>query len=141
MPTVAGFGLGGDADGGREGWEDRVKTKIHEQTAAQKAKQRRYWDSSLVIWFQLPWRTLVRQAADRRGMSVSGYIRRATSAYIARDLGLSMEEVVEHTPHPAPRGSVMRETGDKHPLARGRLKDDGTGFGDWPLPPPPKESS
>ena len=66
-------------------------------------------------------------------MSSVGYARRAVSAFIAHDLGLSFAAVTHEHPRPAPPGGNMTEPG-LHPLRNpGRWPDDGTGHGRWEL--------
>lgn len=135
MPTVPGVGLGGSADGGEPGWEERVIEGINAQEREKKRKRGRTWDVSILIWFDMPYRKVLKMAADSRGMSISGYVRRATAAFISHDLGLPYKDIVRHTPYPAPHTGAMTRTDGTSPRdMKGRQMDNGTGFGDWILP-------
>jgi hypothetical protein len=73
-----------------------------------------------------PWKSLLRRAAEARGMSAAAYARRAVSAFIAHDLGLTLEEVVRTTP-------AVLTPQQKAEAARNRQspKDNGQGYGQW----------
>lgn len=135
MPTVPGVGLGGSADGGEPGWEERVTETVNALQSEKRRKQGNRWDVTMTIWMDFPLRLLFREAAERRGMSVSGYIRRAAVAYLCADLGVGWKDALQHVPYPAPAGGSLVRPASINPRNRpGRLEDDGEGFGDWTLP-------
>jgi len=57
------------------------------------------------------------QAADRRGMSVTAYMRRAVAAFVAADTDTFLRVLLQDSPHP-------------DGPAAGKF-DDGRGHGDW----------
>lgn len=61
------------------------------------------------------------QAAERRGMSVTAYCRRAVAAFVAADLDEPLVELLADIPHPG---------GPHH-----GSYDDGTGYGTWQATP------
>lgn len=65
----------------------------------------------------------VEHCARERGISRAGYIRRALSVQVAKDLGLNWKDVAASSPIPAEWGSRKK--------ADPSLRDDGRGFGDW----------
>jgi hypothetical protein len=91
------------------------------------------WPARLTVVCDIEYRRLLRQAANARGMSATGYVRRATSAFIAADLDLPFEAVVALTPKPTPpEGAMKGMPADQHPLRNpGKWRDDGLGHGVW----------
>lgn len=69
---------------------------------------------------------LLVQAARARGISIAGYIRRATMAFVAKDLGLDPIQLFEQDMAPSPYG-------------RGGTKSDrdldGKRYGHWKVHP------
>lgn len=129
--------LPGDAAGGRPGWEDRLVHLVNDAERA-KADRRgagmRNWPARIMLVSDIGFRRLLRQAAEARGMSASGYARRAAAAFIAHDLGLPFEQVCALTPRPAPPDGPMRVgmRPEERPVNNpGRQVDDGAGFGTW----------
>ena len=94
-------------------WKDRVDAALAgvETSPA--------WDrgnTKLVASFRSPAPSLVREAAARRGVTVSGFVRRATLAMVAQTLGMDYLDVVaadptiqlagEYFPAPDPSGRI-----------------------------------
>jgi hypothetical protein len=73
-----------------------------------------------------PWRALLKRAAEARGMTSAAYARRAVSAFIAHDLGLTLQQVVETTPAVLTPAQQAKAARDRH-----FPKDDGQGYGKW----------
>lgn len=69
-----------------------------------------------------PFFHLLRIAANKRGIPMASYMRRAVAAFIAHDLDLTEAEILQHTPYPKPAYSVEKFK---------QRPDDGTGFGPW----------
>ncbi len=129
--------LPGDAAGGRPGWQDRLLTLV-ETNEREKADRRgagmRVWPARLTLVCSIEFRRLLRAAADARGISASGYARRATAAFVAADLGLAFEDVCALLPRPAgPMGPMVAGLPEeRRPINNpGRWPDDGQGFGRW----------
>lgn len=93
---------------------------------ARQRKNRRQTErkNGMYLFFDDPFRVYLDEAAERRDISLTGYGRRATAAFIAHDLGLELGEVLRHTAAP---GGYMRGTG----LQRTRTHDTGDGKGLW----------
>lgn len=128
--------LPGDAAGGVPGWQDRVTTAVqdNERTKAdRRGAGMRNWNARLTVVTDVELRPLLRQAANARGISVTGYVRRATAAFIAADLGVPFAEVCAHMPRPGPALGTMRGLPpEQRPLHNpGRWIDDGAGYGAW----------
>jgi hypothetical protein len=121
MPNIHGV-LQGATDPSQEGWQERVLERVRERQRRQVSTRRR---AGLQLAFDMPFRHLLDEAAHRRGMSLSGYARRAIAAFVAHDLGLPFPYVTQNFPRVNPYGQVV-------PLERGtRTVDDGEGFGEW----------
>lgn len=129
--------LPGDAAGGRPGWDDRLLSLVNgaeREKADRRGAGMRNWPARIMVVSDIGFRRLLRQAADARGMSASGYMRRATCAFIASDLGVPFEQVCALTPRPAtPDGPIHAgQAPSERPLNNpGRQVDDGSGFGVW----------
>jgi hypothetical protein len=132
--------LPGDAAGGRPGWQDRITGAVDANERA-KADRRgagmRNWPARLTMVSDIEFRRLLRQAADARGMSATGYARRATAAFVASDLGLDFSSVCALLPKPSPpEGTMKGLPKEEHPLRHpGRWVDDGIGHGSWRVCP------
>jgi hypothetical protein len=115
--------LAGWADRSTPGWRraalDRVKAR---QKGAKRHTERR---NGMTLYFDDPFRVLLDAAAERRGMSLAGYCRRAVAAMIAYDFGLNPAEVMVHTSRP------VEYRADAGAGRAKRTNDDGTGFGPW----------
>ena len=68
-------------------------------------------------------------AAEKRGISLQGYMRRALAAFVAYDLGLDMTKVLEDGPATLAWG----RTGGKVLDENGNVitQEDGKGYGQW----------
>jgi hypothetical protein len=53
---------------------------------------------TIAVFFPPRWYSLVRDAARMRGLPLGGYVRRATMAFIAHDLGLDFDDVMRDEP-------------------------------------------
>jgi hypothetical protein len=128
MVNPVGRGLAGDADDSTPGWEERVKAraaKKSEEIIRRKKKRA----GMLYIDVDPEFVLLVTHAARERGMPRAAYIRRAVAAFIAHDLDVPVEEVLEFCPAVAPHGQPL--TKDSGLRDGGRSRDDGTGYGSW----------
>jgi hypothetical protein len=127
--------LPGDAAGGRPGWEGRLLALVEtseRQKAATKGNGQRYWPVRMVVTSDIEFRRMLNAAAAARGISASGYVRRAVAAFVAADLDLDFAAVVVHTPRAVPTGGAMSLPPEQHPrLNPGPWPDDGTGYGPW----------
>jgi hypothetical protein len=128
--------LPGDAAGGHPGWQSRLAARVNEDQRG-KADRRgagmRNWPARLTVVCDVQFRVLLRQAANARGISASGYARRAVAAFVAADLGLELPEVCAHLPKPSPAEGNMRGLPrEQQPLFNpGAWIDDARGFGTW----------
>ncbi|QGJ92779.1 hypothetical protein PBI_BEAGLE_19 [Arthrobacter phage Beagle] len=115
--------LAGWADQSKPGWQQRALERVKaRQKGAKRHTERR---NGMTLYFDDPFRVLLDAAAERRGMSLAGYCRRAVAAMIAYDLGLLSSEVMQFTSRP---------TEYRADAGAGRAKrtnDDGIGFGPW----------
>lgn len=100
-------------------WRDVVKADVESLPTA---KARSAGGALQITSDMMPGvhRLLVKAAMDRR-LSLSAYVRRATMAMIAQDLGRPLAELVTMDPR------MSRETG--YPIR----DDDGTAFGVWEI--------
>lgn len=80
--------------------------------------------NGMYLFFDDPFRTLLDEACMRRDISLTGYGRRATAAFIAHDLGIPLPEVLQHAAAPT---AYLSGTGGN----RARSKDTGEGKGLW----------
>lgn len=116
--------IAGASDRSEPGWEERLLAMVRdgkESTVRGKNKSR---PSRLYAVCDEEMTALVTAAARRRGLTVSAYIRRATSAFVAQDLGLPFEDVVRFGPRATPFGQTVT-------AKTGITNDDGTGYGSW----------
>lgn len=117
--------LAGYTDPEEPGWQDRVLEAVRvnqsrtKRWSERKAGQYVFWDP--------PFRHLLKEAARRRGLNMTGYCRRAIAAFVTHDLGATPLETFGHMPRP----TEFREGG-----GHGRPKltqDDGKDFGQWKI--------
>ena len=115
--------LAGYADPSTPGWQQKALDRvIGRQRTSKRHSQRR---NAFCLYFDDPFRVLLDAAAHRRGMSLSGYARRAIAAMIAHDLGLAPSDVMRHAPRPTEYRALAghgRTT---------KTEDDGKGYGPW----------
>jgi len=115
-----------------QGWADRDEDPewMENAIARVRARQKKTRVSTkrrnpTCIQYDDPFRVLLNEAANRRDMGVTAYIRRATAAFIAHDLGMPFTEVVRHTAKPKPRNPQEMK------FPEGLSYDDGRGMGPW----------
>jgi hypothetical protein len=115
--------LAGFTDPEDPNWRENALARVR---ARQREREQRNGGrkNGMYLFFDDPFRVLLDEACARRDISLTGYGRRATAAFIAHDLGLPLSAVTRHAAAPAP---YMRTPGG---LMR-RTSDDGTGFGLW----------
>lgn len=115
--------LAGFTDPSVPGWQrialERVKAR------QKKTKRHTERSSGTLVTYDDPLRPLLDEACRRRNMSMQGYARRALGAFIARDLGLPLSEVLSNMPTPTP----YRAGGGSG--RKDRTHDDGRGMGPW----------
>jgi hypothetical protein len=121
MPNPRG-NLAGFTDPEDPDWRANALERVRaRQKKTHRSKER---TNGMYLFYDDPYRVLLDEAARRRGISRVGYGRRAVAAFIAADLGLTVEEVVQHAAKPAPYegtpGGIVKRT-----------NDDGTGHGPW----------
>jgi hypothetical protein len=116
-----------------QGWADRDEDPQWMENAIERVrargrtnKQDRRRTNGTYVFYDDPFRVFLDEAAKRRGMAMSAYIRRATAAFLAHDLGVPFTEIVKHTAKPQTDGGKSNNVG-----ARIRTHDDGRGMGPW----------
>lgn len=114
-----------DARGGA-GWRDIIRDQVSVQAAS--AREKSNGDSATIrlsrIHFSVEAHPFLVRAAQQRGISISGYIRRATMARVAADLGIDPIELFK-------LDSAIRSLGTRD---NSRLNDrdlDGELYGRW----------
>lgn len=105
------------------GWQDKIADAVW----ADEEPRRNH--TPMQVNMGMPLRVLVRECAERRGMSSVAFMRRATAAFIAADLGMSLDAVCAFCPPVAPDRSHGRR--GKEPGTHGPGMDDGVGYGHW----------
>lgn len=127
--------LGGDADHAIPGWQARITERVmnaQRERQARRGAGAKNWPERVQIQMDLPMRHLLRRAADSRGMSITGYVRRAMCAFVAADLGMAFADVAKHTPYPVPpAGPLSIPVEQRRPMDGGAWADDGLGYGTW----------
>lgn len=107
------------------GWQERAIAAVRErQRETRRANERK---NGMYLFFDDPFRVLLDAACHQRDISLTGYGRRATGAFIAHDLGLDLEEVLQHCAVPVGYGA--RGGGPKLE----RTHDNGIGMGLWTI--------
>lgn len=115
--------LAGYTDPSEPGWQERAMARVKaRQKQSKRHTERR--DGVRAVW-DLPFRAFLDEAARRRGMSMTGYCRRAIAAFVEYDLGLDTGEAAQHMAVPA-----------HYRLHRGhgfsiKTRDDLKGYGRW----------
>jgi len=122
-------------------WKTKALAAV-ESGEKKRRLQKTRWGSQFHIRMTTQFKSMVWQAAEARGITLVGYMRRAIAKQVAIDLGLDWDEVIIHSPYPAPFGHVLpdddhrisvlreRRDGQLHPSME-CAPDDGTGYGDW----------
>jgi hypothetical protein len=101
-------------------WMENALARVRSRQAGNKpAKSRK---SGTWIYYDPPFRVLLDEAAKRRGIGMTGYVRSATAAFIAKDLGMAFTEVIRHTAKP--KGTEER-------VPQTPVPDNGQGYGAW----------
>lgn len=93
---------------GGHGWRDVVKDAVSSRAAESATRNR---GASAVahisrIGFAVGAHVYIVRAAKKRGISISGYIRRATAAMAALDLGIDPREIFEKDAAITPIGRI-----------------------------------
>lgn len=109
------------------GWQERALER-ERQGASKDPKQasKKKHGNYLYLHAGMKLKSLLNAAAKQRGVSRSTYARRAMAAYIAHDLGLEPEDVLEG----GPRSCEWGKTGADVTKPPG---DDLSGYGAWRL--------
>lgn len=115
------------------GWREIVRDQLNVMAADSAAKGRNHGRELSIsrVGFAAEVQPLLVAAARARGISIAGYIRRATMAHVAMDLGLDPIEIFEQDLAPSPFG-------------RGGMHSDrdldGAIFGQWKVRPAHEQS-
>lgn len=116
--------LQGFTDPSVPGWETRALEAVKgRQKNSHRNNERQ---DGMILTFDIECKVLVDEAASRRGISMAGYGRRALAAFLAYDLGLPLEEVLQYMSKPTP----YRQYG-AHGRPLVRINDDGNDYGKW----------
>jgi hypothetical protein len=123
MPNPYG-NLAGFTDPEDPNWRQNALARVRaRQKKTHRNKER---TNGMYLFYDEGMRALLDEAARRRGISRVGYGRRAVAAFIAHDLNLPIEEVLQYTAKPAPYegtpGGIVK-----------KINDDGEGYGPWPI--------
>lgn len=113
-------------DTSRAGWQQRAVHGVGVTSGERERKKK-----VLTVGANVPWqfKALISMAAKRRGISISGYVRRALAAFVASDLEMSYEDVLREFPYPAPSGASGAQW--VHNDLTPQDFDNGEGYGDW----------
>ena len=122
-------------------WQERAFRAV-EEAEKKRVPQVTNWGNQFHIRMSAPFKSLVRTAAQKRGISLVGYMRRAIARQVAADLELDFAHVTGFAPYPAAYGERLPDAAHLGIIRRekrdGRvmhvqicLSDDGTGFGEW----------
>lgn len=76
-------------------WKDRVDVAI---AAAEARRSPKYGNTKLEVSFRTPASSLIRDAALARGVTVSGFVRRASLAMTAQVLALAYQDLITADP-------------------------------------------
>jgi hypothetical protein len=117
-------GLQGFADPEKEGWREEALARV--MGRGKKTKRNTERKNGMFLFFDDGFRVLLDEAARRRNISMTGYLRRAAAAMIAFDLGINITEALKHTAYPAGYGELGGGA-QKHP------HDTGEGRGNWTI--------
>lgn len=124
--------LAGFTDPGDPNWQSNVLAMYRERN---KRTGGRYY--RLHINFDLAFRGLLNRAAEKRGISLSSYCRRAISAFVAHDLGLPFGDVLSYSPVASPYGDINRTRPARHRDPKTNrmtvTTDTPDGYGPWEI--------
>lgn len=122
-------------------WREKALAAVA-RTEQKRRLQTTRWGSQFHIRLTPTFKSLLRLAAESRGITIVGYVRRAVAKQVAKDLELDWDEVLIHSPYPAAYGEILPDDAHRLYVKRERrdgvvlsvlesVPDDGTGFGDW----------
>lgn len=109
----------------KPGWEDRILDKVFSRKLA-RANHDLKWGRELNVTAGKTLKAAVGEAAEKRGMSRTSYMRRAIAAFVAHDLGTTPAKLLEDGPRAAPSGTTL-------PPKDAPPEDGVTGFGPWKI--------
>lgn len=115
-----------DARGGA-GWRDIIRDQVAVRAAETRAKSNAGSSADIRlsrIHFSVDVHPFLVRAAQQRGISISGYIRRATMARVAADLGIDPIQLFE-------MDSAIRPLGTRDDRRRAERDLDGALYGRW----------
>lgn len=105
-------------------WRETILAKVDAKARVHRNQHGRIRDAKLTLNVGLMFAKSLGQAAQARGISRVGYLRRAVAAFIAADLEIPFTQVVSDCPLPSPYTPERSWS-----TARG--DDDGRGYGTW----------
>jgi hypothetical protein len=76
-------------------WKARVDAAVEQTTESRPPV---YGNTRFMVNFRTPAGGLIRQAAEARGVTVAGFVRRATLAMVAQTLGMTYQQVIDADP-------------------------------------------
>jgi hypothetical protein len=109
-------------DASKPGWQQRAVGGIA-------SNNRRSKQASLHIDVPYHFKALLALASRKRGISQTGYMRRAVAAFVASDLGIPLEDVLDGMQMPYPANNT-RAGWVELDFTPG-VGDTGEGYGDW----------
>lgn len=114
---------------GGDGWRDMIRDSVAARAAEARKRSTRGSQTTNIsrVGFSVDAQPYLVRAARARGMSVSGYIRRATMAVVAMDLGIDPLEIFAVDTPLTPPGMNGRW--------QSTLDLDGELFGRWEVRP------
>lgn len=113
-------------------WRDKTLTRVNASQEEVQKRKKKNRPGQVLFEVELPFLTLLRAAADARGMSSTGYARRAIAAFISKDLDIPFPEITKHFSSPFKAGEMLRRTNEKGVREKiGKTFDDGEGYGSW----------
>lgn len=115
--------LAGYTDVSVPGWQKRAFDRVKSRQKGSKRHTERQ-DGVRTVW-DIPFRTLLDEAAHRRGISMAGYCRRAIAAFVAHDLGITPKASAQYMPIP----TEYRSKGGVGNSVKSR--DNLSGYGKW----------
>lgn len=133
MPRRGGITLTGLDDSPKRGdrvgadWRDTIMSKVEVKARERRNSNGRIRDVRLMMSVGFGYSAALNRAAELRGISRVGYLRRAVAAFLAADLGVPFEELTRECPRAFP---FTRERA----WVTGSGDDDGAGFGTWHVP-------